>query len=56
MKNAYKILVEKSDGKRPLERPKHRWKYNIKVYLESVECKAVDWIKLTSDAPSFDME
>jgi hypothetical protein len=26
MKNAYNILVGKSEGKGPRERPRHRWK------------------------------
>jgi hypothetical protein len=29
MRNAYKILVGKPEGKRPLRRPRHIWKYNI---------------------------
>jgi hypothetical protein len=26
MKNVYKIWVQKSEGRRPLRRPRHRWK------------------------------
>jgi hypothetical protein len=29
-RNAYRILVNKDKGKRPLERPRHRWEDNIK--------------------------
>jgi hypothetical protein len=32
MRNMFKILVGKSEGKRPLERPRHRWEDNIKIY------------------------
>jgi hypothetical protein len=32
-RNAYRILVGKSDGKIPLGRPKHRWVNNIKMDL-----------------------
>jgi hypothetical protein len=32
MKDAYKILVGKHEGKRPLERPMYRWKDNIKIF------------------------
>jgi hypothetical protein len=34
-KNAYRILVEKPDGKRPLGRSRHahRWEGNIKISL-----------------------
>jgi hypothetical protein len=31
MINAYRILVGRSEGKRPLGRPKNRWEDNIKV-------------------------
>jgi hypothetical protein len=27
-RNAYRILVGKSEGKRPLGRPRHSWMYN----------------------------
>jgi hypothetical protein len=30
-RNAYRILVGKPEGKRPLLRPKHRWVDNIKM-------------------------
>jgi hypothetical protein len=32
-RNAYKILVGKPEGRRPLRRPEHRWKDNIKMDL-----------------------
>jgi hypothetical protein len=32
-KNAYMILMGNSEGKRPLERPRHRWVDNIKMDL-----------------------
>jgi hypothetical protein len=31
MRNAYKILVRKSEEKRPLRRSTHRWENNIKM-------------------------
>jgi hypothetical protein len=37
-RNAYMILVGKLVAKRPLGRPKHRWVYNIKIYLRQIEC------------------
>jgi hypothetical protein len=30
-KNAYRVLVGKLEGKRPLGRPSHRWLDNIKM-------------------------
>jgi hypothetical protein len=31
-KNAYRLMVGKPDGKRPLGRPRHRWVDNIRMY------------------------
>jgi hypothetical protein len=31
MINAYKILVRKPEGKRPLQRHRHRWEDNIRM-------------------------
>jgi hypothetical protein len=33
--NAYKVLIGKSEGKRPLARPRRRWEDNIRMDLES---------------------
>jgi hypothetical protein len=32
-RNAYRVLVGKPEGKRPLGRPRHRWADDIKLYL-----------------------
>ena len=32
-RNAYRVLVGKPEGKRPLGRPRRRWEDNIKLYL-----------------------
>jgi hypothetical protein len=34
MRNSYKILVGKPEGKRPLGRPRRRWEDNIKIELK----------------------
>jgi hypothetical protein len=39
----------KPEGKRPLERPKHRWENNIKVDHLEVRCGGMDWIELAWD-------
>jgi hypothetical protein len=36
-RNAYRILVGKPEGKRPLGRPRHRWVNGIKMYLRKIE-------------------
>jgi hypothetical protein len=33
---AYRVLMGKSEGERPLGRPKHRWEDNIKMNLQEV--------------------
>jgi hypothetical protein len=35
-RNAYRILVGKAEGKRPLGRPRRRWVDNIKVDLRQI--------------------
>jgi hypothetical protein len=32
----YKVLVGKSEGKRPFERPRHRWEYGIRKDLTEI--------------------
>jgi hypothetical protein len=32
MRGAYRVLTGKPEGRRPHERPRHRWEYNIKMY------------------------
>jgi hypothetical protein len=49
MRNAYKILVEKAEGKRPLGRPGRRWEDNIKLDLREIGLERVNWINLAQD-------
>ena len=39
----------KPEGQRPLGRPRHRWKDNIKMDLQEVGCGCMDWIELAQD-------
>jgi hypothetical protein len=41
--------VGKLQGKRPLGRPRHRWKDNTKMDLQEVGCECMDWIDLAED-------
>jgi hypothetical protein len=45
----YCVFVRKLEGKRPPARPKHRWKDNIMMDLQKVECRGIDWIKLAQE-------
>jgi hypothetical protein len=46
---AYRILVGKPEGKRPLERPRCRWWTILKWILESIGWDGRDWIELAQD-------
>jgi hypothetical protein len=35
-RDAYRVLVGRSEGKRPLGRPRHIWEDNIKMDLEVI--------------------
>jgi len=41
--------VGKPECKRPLGRPRRRWKDNIKMDLQEVGCEGMDWIDLAQD-------
>jgi len=45
----YRILVEKTEGKGTLGRPRRRWEDNIRMDLQEVECGFMDWIELAQD-------
>ena len=42
-------LVERTDGKRPLGRPRRGWESNIKIKLQEVRWECKDWIDLAQD-------
>jgi hypothetical protein len=48
-RNAYRKLVGKSEGKRPLGRPRCRWVDNIKMDLREIKWVGMDWIDLAED-------
>jgi hypothetical protein len=48
-RNAYRILVRKPEGKRPLGRPRRRWVDNIKMDLREVGWDGRDWSDLAQD-------
>jgi hypothetical protein len=43
-RNAYRLLVGKPEGKRPLGRPRRRWVDNIKMDFVEIGLNAADWI------------
>jgi hypothetical protein len=48
-RNAYRLLVGKPEGKRPLGRPRCRWVDNLRMNLGEGEGGDVDWIDLAQD-------
>jgi hypothetical protein len=48
-RNAYRIVVGKPEGKRPLGRPRCRWVDNIKMDLREIGWDDMDWIELAQD-------
>ena len=37
------------EEKRPLGRSRRRWEHNIKMDLQEVKCRSMDWIDLAQD-------
>jgi hypothetical protein len=48
-RNVYRLLVRKSERKRPLGIPRRRWMDNIKMDLLEIGVSVVDWIDLAQD-------
>jgi hypothetical protein len=48
-RNVYRLLVGKPEGKRPLGRPRRRWRDSIKIDLLEIGLNVVDWIGLAQD-------
>jgi hypothetical protein len=52
-RNAYRILVGKPEGKRPLGKPRCRWVDNIKMDLRDIGWNGTNWIDLAQDRDQF---
>jgi hypothetical protein len=48
-RNAYRILMGKPEGKRPVGRPRCRWEDNVKMDLRKIGWGRMDWIILAQD-------
>jgi hypothetical protein len=48
-RGAYRALVRKPEGRRPLGRPRLRWEDNIKMDLREVGWGGMDWINQAQD-------
>jgi hypothetical protein len=45
----YRVVMGKPEGKRPLERPRHRWEDGIRMDLREIGWGSVDWMQLAQD-------
>jgi hypothetical protein len=48
-RDAYRVLVGKPEGKRPLGRPRRRWEDNIRLDLGEKGIDGTNWIQLAQD-------
>jgi hypothetical protein len=48
-RNTYRLLVEKSEGRKSLGRPRRSWLDNIRMDLVEVGWGDVDWIGLAQE-------
>jgi hypothetical protein len=49
-RGVYRVLVGKPEGKRPLGRPRRRWKDNIKMDLREIGIGVANWTQLAQDS------
>ena len=54
-RGAYRVLVGKPEGRRPLGRPRRRWMDNIRMDHQALGCVYMDWIGLAQDRDSWRM-
>ena len=43
-RGGYRVLLGEPEGKRPLEKLKHRWEDHIKMDLQEAGSEGMDWI------------
>jgi hypothetical protein len=48
-RNAYRIFMGKPERKRPLGKPRRRWKDNIRMDVVEIGWGGMDWIDLAQD-------
>jgi hypothetical protein len=48
-RGAYRVLVGRPKGKRPLERPRRSWEDNIKMDLGEIGIGGANWIRLAQN-------
>ena len=49
VRSAFRILTDTPAGKRPLGRPRRRWKDNIRMDLKDIHINTRNWVDLAQD-------
>ena len=49
VRSAFKILINKFAGKRPLGRPRRKWEDNIGIYLKEIYINTRNWVDSGQD-------
>jgi len=53
IRGAYKVLVGRTEAKKPLGRTSGRWDYNIKLHLRQVGWRGMEWTDMADDSESW---
>jgi hypothetical protein len=48
-RDAYRVLVGRAEGKRPLGRPRRSWEDNVNMDLGEIGIDGANWIRLAQD-------
>jgi hypothetical protein len=48
-RGAYRVLVGRPEGRRPLGRPRRKWEDNIEMDVQEVGWGGMDWIDMAQD-------
>jgi hypothetical protein len=52
-RGVHRVFVGKTEGKRPLGKPRRRWEENIQMDLQELGCGVMDWIEVAQDRESW---
>jgi hypothetical protein len=48
-RKVHRVLVGKSEGKRPLGRQRHRWENGIRMELREIGWGSTEWLQMAQD-------
>jgi hypothetical protein len=53
LRHAYKVLVRKTEGKRPLGRPRSKWEDDVKINVKEKWCVSTTFVWLSIGSSSW---